>query len=780
MGYFRNIFEAITSTQKADRSPEAGTPTGYEAYGAGGTLDYVGNSKRRELLEEMRGWVAACVSVISDEIASVNLHLYRTTSEGVEEVTDHPILDILYKVNQYTTKFDHFWLTQAYLELCGEAPWFLERSGKTIDNVYFLRPDKIRPLAGKSNLVEGYEYDIGDGKRLKLAVEDVLFLKYPNPAKPFRGIGTLEMAARTVDIDNVAEEWNKNFFENSARPDAVLTVKTDKLDKAQKDKLKASVKETYEGARNAHKVMVLFGDMAFTPAGFNMKDMDFKELQQMNRDKILGIFRVPKAIVSQTEGVNFASADVAQYVFARWTIKPKMERLIQQLNEFLLPLFPGSENMFLDYENPVPDDVTKKLERYQNGLANGWLTINEVRESEGLQDVEGGDEIYVPFGLKPLGQEPEPVEVPAEAPKEDGNAEANKDSEKDKEEKRITLKVKNKKVKKFPFSPDRMHELRARGKSYFKVEKMKQEIKTAVKEELRKQHDMKKSHVVKKKSEEAPKREPSAQAIVEHKEFWGEKNKIFHKYLPAVRGAMQEVFMAQRKAVMKKLRARKHYDALVKKGSDDLYNDIKLIEDTEIKRTLKLTIPIFEELFLEAGNKTYEMLRLADRMSLTTEIQRLIRANGRTFAKGVIEATNDQIRDEVVEALGKGETIGQITNRIKDVFTQAEEFRAERIARTETLRYNTSATEQAFVDSGVVEGKIWVTNPNPCEYCAEMAGKTTGLGEIMVEKGSAIGDRIFDYENLPGPPLHPNCECDLYPIMVPVKAQQQEATKKKI
>ena len=102
--------------------------------------------------------------------------------------------------------------------------------------------------------------------------------------------------------------------------------------------------------------------------------------QRFSRDKILGIFRVPKAIVAQTEGVNLASAQTAQYVFSRHTIKPKMERLIQQLNEFYLPLFPGTENMFLDYVNPVQDDVAAKTAEYTAGLASGWFTINEVRE----------------------------------------------------------------------------------------------------------------------------------------------------------------------------------------------------------------------------------------------------------------------------------------------------------------------------------------------------------------------------------------------------------------
>ena len=119
----------------------------------------------------------------------------------MEEIKEHPILDLLFRVNSFTTNFDHFWLTQSYLELTGEAPWFLERSGNEIVNIFFLRPDKIRPLTGKSNLIEGYEYEIKPGQTIKLSIEDVLFLKYPNPAQPFRGIGTLQMASLTCSLN---------------------------------------------------------------------------------------------------------------------------------------------------------------------------------------------------------------------------------------------------------------------------------------------------------------------------------------------------------------------------------------------------------------------------------------------------------------------------------------------------------------------------------------------------------------------------------------------------
>jgi len=346
----------------------------------------------------------------------MDIRLYEEKENGeVEEVKSHAILDVLYRVNSYTTKFDHLWLTQASLELTGEAPWLIERDKLgNPESIYLLRSDMITPIADNNRIISGYAYRSGiDGKTVPLSTNDVIFLKYPSPINQFRGAGPLSAAERTVSIDDASEKWNLNFFKNSARPDAILTVAgLDQMSEEQKNTLKRSIKEKYQGTDKAHNLMVLFGDMKLEKFGFNASEMDFLEQQKFGRDKILGIFRVPKAIVAQTDGVNFASAKAAQYTFTRFTINPKDERIIQQLNEFFVPLFEGSEKLFLDYTSPIVDDETEKITKYASAISNGWMTRNEVRYLENLPAIEGGDYIYLPMGIYPAGSVDEVMPSP--------------------------------------------------------------------------------------------------------------------------------------------------------------------------------------------------------------------------------------------------------------------------------------------------------------------------------------------------------------------------------
>ena len=368
MGYLKNIFNAFTGKKEVSKK----NPAGIELYGAG---QYeLGYAKKKILLREMRGWVFACTSAIADEIAQIDIKLYKRKGDKIEEVTDSPILDTLYKVNDFTTKFDHFWLTSAYLELTGESPWYLEKDASGVTGIFFLDPSKLTPIADKKTIISGYRYEVGMGKKITIPKENIIFIKFPDPARPFRGLGTLEAAARSVDVDINAEEWNSKFFENSARPDSILNVNVVQMDDEQKKVLKHSIEEQYKGTKKSQQLMVLFGDMKLEKFATTQKDMDFLEQQRFTRDKIFGIFRVPKAVLAQTEGVNYAchSEDTEVLTETGW------KRYWNVGGEDLIACYDKDSNL-ISYEKPKDFILYKykgKMHKYENKVTSMLVTPN--------------------------------------------------------------------------------------------------------------------------------------------------------------------------------------------------------------------------------------------------------------------------------------------------------------------------------------------------------------------------------------------------------------------
>ena len=691
--------------------------------------------KTSEYLKEMKGWVYSCINAISDSIADTQWKLYKYNAAGeVEEVFEHPILDVLYKVNEFTTKFDHFWLTQATLELTGEAPWYLEKDTKgNILNMYILRPDRINILFDKDSLISGYKYVIKKGGRsetITLASDEVIFLKYPNPDNPYRGLGTLQAVARTVDIENYAEKWNEKFFYNSARPDGLLTVKVKRLTDEQKKKLKSSIREYYQSVDNAHKLMVLSGDMDYKQFSLSQKDMDFMEQQTFSRNKILGIFRVPKVIVSQTDGVNYANAKTAERIFALYTIKPKLQRIAEQLNEFFVPLFSDGDNLFLDYVDPVLEELDDKVKRYKAGLGEStpYLTINEVRKLENLAPLEGdtGDQVYIPAGLVSIGK----------------IGEIKKD-----------LYLQNSNV---------LKSFKARTKDTRKLDGMRTDIRKIVRGKLKESRRVKNAK---------PKKKIKALDLdIEQKElFWNKQIKVADKFEAKFISAMNSIFERQKKQVMASVKLEDGKKSLTKAGikKKSLLNKVK-------EQTIGVLIfnPLFKDVVKQEGQVASNLL---DKELLfdvdSPEVRKFITNRPKDFLSDITETTNERIKKEINEGIKEGEGINKIRTRIGLLFDNFKSYRSERIARSEVIRASNFATEQSYIQSGVVEGKEWLTafDERTCAACAEMNGKIEILGKNFFDKGDNFSGLDLSYEDIGFPPLHPMCRCSLIPFMKEIK-----------
>ena len=111
----------------------------------------------------------------------------------------------------------------------------------------------------------------------------------------------------------------------------------------------------HEGIDNMSRIAVLPKGVKWASAGTNPKDMDFKNLSQDTRDRILAAFGVSKTILGTAESdTNRATAETADYVFSKRVIKPRMQLIDSFLNEKLVPRY--GDDLYLSFLDPVPED----------------------------------------------------------------------------------------------------------------------------------------------------------------------------------------------------------------------------------------------------------------------------------------------------------------------------------------------------------------------------------------------------------------------------------------
>lgn len=124
-----------------------------------------------------------------------------------------------------------------------------------------------------------------------------------------------------------------------------------------------------------------------------------------------------------------------------------------------------------------------------------------------------------------------------------------------------------------------------------------------------------------------------------------------------------------------------------------------------------------------------------------------------------IAAARDAVRDQLARGLiGRGETIPQLTGRIRTIFARASKSKAETIARTEASRAVHAASIMSAEKSGVVQGKRWLLSANSCPVCVSLAEKA-GLQPLDGTFGT-VGHSA-DYSTVKFPPAHPHCRCTI-------------------
>ena len=126
-----------------------------------------------------------------------------------------------------------------------------------------------------------------------------------------------------------------------------------------------------------------------------------------------------------------------------------------------------------------------------------------------------------------------------------------------------------------------------------------------------------------------------------------------------------------------------------------------------------------------------------------------------------------ELKKTLREGLAEGESIPKLRKRVNKVFDFSERYRSIRIARSETIRASNFGAEEAYIQSGVCEGKEWLIarDERLCENCEEMDGKKASLGKPFDTGGMDIDLDYTDGE-MPYPPLHCNCRCAIVPILI--------------
>lgn len=635
-------------------------------------------------------YVFACISKIAQAVGRIDFELYRIiNSKGdMKEIGVHPVIDLLYKPNPYQSKSEFWEITMVNLKAAGNAFWLKVRNDRgVVTELWNLRPDWMTVVQDPQQFVKEFRFKLPDGKEEVFMPEEILHFKgSPDPLSQHLGMSVLRPAQVIVQTDEYMTRYNRDFFLNSARPDAVIKNPKKNLDAEQKEDIREGWAVRHKGFKNIFNVAVLDGGLEYQQISLNQKEMEYIEGKKFTRDDILVAFQVPKIMLSIVEDVNRANAETGLAIFLGQTIAPEMKRIVEKINEQLvIPDF--GDDLELDFDDPTPSNRDIELQEYREGLQFGYMLVNEVRAREGLEPIKGGWTAYRPISDVPVGGLPD------------------KNTKGETMRSHVSLKLgamsKDKAYEIQPVKKSKTFKFRGRSVLKMKLE-LAEELAGIVGDAVKAVDTERARRRTKAKSKDERKFTPMLKGDV--RKMYGDLVvKRIDLATDQLREETDKFFAAQEERVQKALKKA----AKSAKKKDVSVEDI-FDESAEAELTASFIAPFIEQYLVSSGKESLLLIAPAEEFDVSKRIRDLIKKRAKLMGKETTRATAEKLSAALAEGVQEGEGATQLSARVADVYEEFPTYRSERIARTEATSANNAGTIEGFRQSNVTNGKEWI------------------------------------------------------------------------
>ena len=230
-----------------------------------------------------------------------------------------------------------------------------------------------------------------------------------------------------------------------------------------------------------------------------------------------------------------------------------------------------------------------------------------------------------------------------------------------------------------------------------------------------------------------------------------------------------KVFENQRQEIVKSLRGAK--GGKKQFTPSDMATLLQTLANFEIQYEEAVAGPIAEATAKGGDHASKEVGVLIGFDVTNPKVAEFAATYAQQFAAEASRASLKRARTVIARGLEEGSSVGKIAEQIQTDYGFSP-ARATVVARTETARAFVEGERLGWQESGVVEGKEWQLAAGGCPFCqvsAALQPRVRNMDQPFWRNGQEIvapgGTYKIKYGDVQGAPLHPNCRCDLLPVL---------------
>ena len=364
--------------------------------------------------------VWAAVSLISDDIASLPLMLYRRLpTGGKDRYEDHALYRLLHDApNPEMSSMVFRRTVTAHVLTWGNGYAEIQRDGAGRPvALWLITPDRVQPFREAGRL--RYRVSNPTQPAALFDANDIVHV----PGLGFDGVqgySVIAKARESIGLGVAAERFGGTFFGNGSTFGGVISFPTDPPELTKENTRKA-LEGRHTGVEKAHKFLTLYGGAKYDRLGIPPNDAQFLETRVFQVREIARWFKLPPHKLADLADATFSNVEQQTTDYYTSCLRPWLELWEQELGRKLIaPL--ERRIQFIEHvtEGFLRADAAGRSTLYTSQFRVASITPNEIRQRENLDPLDGGDRAFVPLDMMPLDRVDEWVsaQIAAKAPKE--------------------------------------------------------------------------------------------------------------------------------------------------------------------------------------------------------------------------------------------------------------------------------------------------------------------------------------------------------------------------
>ena len=274
----------------------------------------------------------------------------------LDEIRDHPQLDMLRKGNDFLSGQECLYLTQVYMDLVGEAFWFLLFDAFETPYQYLpVHPSHVTAIPHPGQKDPHFRVRLpGKTADETFPPSRIVMFREPDPSDPYgRGSGMGRTLGDEIEIDEYGTKHIKQFFTDGAWPDLLIGIENASQEELKR--LELAWKDRFQGVFNRFKAAFVNRKLNVEKITHTFKDMQIVDMRKFTRDLVIQYFGVPPEKFGQLTACYTEDTEVltsAGWKF--WSeVTPSDELASYDVNAGRIVFARPNELFVYDHDGPV-------------------------------------------------------------------------------------------------------------------------------------------------------------------------------------------------------------------------------------------------------------------------------------------------------------------------------------------------------------------------------------------------------------------------------------------